>query len=100
MPYGRCLRCGREYYRPEPCVIVCPCYKMCPLEGYTVEMTEISPDFNPETYRNEKGFDFTRTASSSGQADRSDMTIKTCYVCTNHSPPYYSSMKPVEVKLR
>jgi len=100
MPYGKCPRCGREFYRPEPCVIVCPCYKMCPLSGYTVEMTPVSPDLNPETYRNEEGWDITRTASSSGQAIRSDVTIETRYVCTNHTPPYYSDMKPIEVELK
>jgi len=94
MPRGKCSRCGREFYRSEPCVIVCPCYKMCPLEGYTVEMTPVSPDFNPETYRNEEGFDFTKTVS------RSDLSVEVRYVCTNHTPPYYSNMKPIEVELR
>jgi len=98
MPWGRCPECGREYYRPEPCIVVCPCYKICPLCGN--EMTAVSPDLNPHTYRNEKGFDHTRTTIGPGLAVKSDMDIETRYVCTNHTPPYYSDMKPIEVELR
>lgn len=92
MPHAKCPKCGSIYYRPEPTIIiVCPCYRICPLCGK--EMTAISPDFNPQTYRNERGFDHSRAAS------KSEMDIATRYVCTNHTPPYYSNQKPVEVEL-
>ena len=43
-------------------------------------MTPYTPDLTPINYESEKGLDGV-------------------YVCGNHAPPYYSSQKPVEVRL-
>jgi len=57
-------------------------------------MTPFNPSLNPGTYGAEEG------AALKGQAVESPAwTTETVYVCHNHSPPYYSSQKPVEVKL-
>ncbi len=58
---------------------VCDCYKYCPLCG--AKMTPYTPDLTPTTYESEK-----------------DLNV--LYVCNNHAPPYYSSQKPVGVRLR
>jgi hypothetical protein len=57
-------------------------------------MTPFYPDLNPGTYGAAEG------AALKGQAVESPgWTVETVYVCHNHSPPYYSDQKPVEVKL-
>jgi len=57
-------------------------------------MKPFSPDLTPSTYGAEEDF------ALKGQAAESPRwTVETIYVCCDHSPPYYSSQKPVEVKL-
>jgi len=76
---GICPVCGKLLMRNRPAdLAVCDCYEYCPLCG--AKMTPFTPDLTPTTYESEKGFDI-------------------LYVCNNHAPPYYSKLKPVEVKL-
>ena len=76
---GVCSRCGKTLRRRRPAdVAICPCYEYCPLCG--TKMTPYTPDLTPTTYESEKGLD-------------------ALYVCNNHTPPHYSSQKPVEVHL-
>jgi len=58
-------------------------------------MTPFSPDdANPISYRGEDRF------GVKGQAlEKAEWNLETLYVCYNHTPPYYSNVKPVEVKL-
>lgn len=58
-------------------------------------MMPFTPDLsNPATYRDEDRF------GVKGQAlEKAEWNLETLYVCYNHTPPYYSSLKPVEVKL-
>jgi hypothetical protein len=57
-------------------------------------MTPFNPELNPRNYRAEEG------VALKGQSVGSPgWTTEAVYVCNNHSPPYYSSQKPVEVKL-
>jgi hypothetical protein len=90
---GTCSRCGKTYrLKRLSDTIVCDCHRICPLCG--AEMTPFNPSLNPGTYGAEEG------AALKGQAVESPAwTTETVYVCHNHSPPYYSSQKPVEVKL-
>ena len=57
---------------------VCDWHIYCPLCG--AKMPPYTPDLTPASYKSEKGIDV-------------------LYVCNNHSPPYYSKQKPVEVRL-
>ena len=81
---GECRECGRKFVRssPVPITVVCPCYRICPLCG--AEMTPFKPDLDPKTY------------DATGEQE---WTVDTLYYCPNHTPPYYSSQKPVEVML-
>jgi len=57
-------------------------------------MTPFTPDLTPNTYGGKESY------AVKGQAvTSSDWTLETLYVCHNHTPPYYSCQKPVEVKL-
>lgn len=89
---GTC-ECGKTIRRrsPVPMIVECDCYKYCPLCG--AEMAPYTPDLNPRTYRDEKNID------PLGIAEQNEASIDTFYVCYNHTPPYYSSQKPVEVEL-
>lgn len=76
---GECPRCGKTHYsNREGEIIVCDCWRHCPMCG--AEMKPYTPDLTPNTY---------------GLDGRRDFEI--LMVCTNHSPPFYSSQKPVEV---
>ena len=76
---GICSKCGRMLRRRRPAdYAVCDCYEYCPLCGEN--MTPYMPDYTPASYESEKGLDV-------------------LYFCSNHSPPYYSKQKPVEVRL-
>ena len=76
---GTCNRCGKTLRRKRPAdLAVCSCYEYCPLCG--AKMTPYTPDLTPSTYDPEKG-------------------LEVFYVCNKHTPPYYSTQKPVEVKL-
>jgi hypothetical protein len=58
---------------------VCDWHIYCPLCG--AKMTPYTSDLTPTTYESEKG-------------------LNVLYVCNNNAPPYYSSQKHVEVRLR
>ena len=76
---GKCGKCGKTYYsNRKGDIIVCDCWKYCPLCG--AEMQPYTPDLTPSFY----GLD--------GKRD-----LHVLMVCMNHSPPFYSSQKPVEV---
>lgn len=76
---GTCPNCGKTHYlHREGEVTVCDCWRHCPVCG--VEMQPYTPDLTLNTY----GMD--------GKRD-----LKIVMVCFNHSPPFYSSQKPVEV---
>jgi len=91
---GKCPRCGKILRRKYPAdLAVCDCFKLCPLCG--AEMTSFNPDLTPSTYGAGKGF------ALKGQAAKEpEWNTETIMVCHNHKPPYYSSQKPVEVKLK
>jgi len=95
--YGKCSRCGREFRvrKPAPQFVLCDCYRYCPLENWTQLMTPFSPDLTPSLYGAEKAFNV-----KGGGAEPPEWTSQTLYACYNHSPPYYSKQKPVEVRLR
>ena len=76
---GTCPKCEKTLRRRRPAdYAVCDCYQCCPHCG--AKMTLHTPDLSPVSYESEEGFD-------------------ALYVCNNHSPPYYSKQKPVEVSL-
>jgi len=78
---GKCSNCERAHYSDRKgAIIICDCWRYCPLCG--AEMAPYTPDLAPNTY----GMD--------GKRD-----LKILMVCTNCSPPFYSSQKPVEVNL-
>lgn len=82
---GKCPICKRVYVANRPAFpVLCDCYKYCPIctPAWTVPMTPYEPDLTPQTY---------------GKDGKHDLNI--LYVCYNHSPPYYSTQKPVEVEL-
>jgi hypothetical protein len=75
---GACSRCGKKICRPRPAdIAVCDCWEYCPLDGKKME--PYAPDLTPSTY--EKG------------------DIDVVMVCNQHTPPYKSKQKPVEVRL-
>jgi len=77
---GKCSKCGKIYYsHRKGDIIVCDCWRYCPLCG--AEMTPYTPESNMALY----GFD--------GKRD-----LKILMVCLRHTPPFYSSQKPVEVE--
>jgi hypothetical protein len=76
---GRCPICKRVYVADRPAFpLLCDCHKICPICG--AEMQAYQPDLTPQTY------------TKDGKHD-----LNIFYVCYNHSPPYYSTRKPVEV---
>lgn len=90
---GVCPSCGKTLIHKRPTdMAVCDCYKYCPLCGN--KMASFNPDLTPKMYGAEEGFALKgQTVESSG------WSIETVYVCYNHSPPHYSTQKPVEVRL-
>ncbi len=95
---GTCPNCGRTIIKRRPADnIVCDCFRFCPLcnPPFTVPMTPFTPDLTAETYGSEQATD----VKGEG-AEPADWTMETLYVCLNHSPPYYSKKKPVEVPLK
>jgi hypothetical protein len=76
---GKCPHCGKVHYSDRgDDVIVCDCWRYCPLCG--AEMTHYMPDLAPRSY------------SVDGKQDFAILRV-----CLLHSPPFYSSLKPVEV---
>lgn len=92
---GKCPRCGKTHVQPRSAgtMIVCDCDRFCPLCG--AEMTPFTPGMDPKTYRIEADTDI----KAEKHARPPDWTLATRYVCTNHTPPYYSDRLPVEVEL-
>ena len=78
---GKCPNCGKTHYSDRKGdIVVCDCWRYCPLCG--AEMGPYTPDLAPSTY---------------GMDGKRDLLILN--VCTNHSPPFYSTQKPVEVEI-
>jgi hypothetical protein len=77
---GKCSRCGREYFAGHREVVVCDCWRYCPL--CRAEMMPYAPDLAMNTY----GFD-----------DRRDLCV--LRVCIRHFPYFFSVLKPVEIEL-
>ena len=78
---GKCPNCGKVHYSDRKGdIVLCDCWRYCPTCG--AEMTPYTPDLAPKTY----GMD--------GKRD-----LKILMVCNEHSPPFYSEMKPVEVEI-
>lgn len=75
---GRCPRCGRTYYSRRKETVVCDCWRYCPVCG--AEMQPYTPDLTPNVY------------AKDGKHD-----LEVLMVCNNHSPPFFSTQKPVEV---
>jgi len=95
---GTCPICGKILVRKRPAdYAVCDCYRYCPLcdPPHAVPMTIFTPDLTPSTYRNEKAH-----SVKGGNAEPPEWTSETLYACYNHSSPYYSKQRPVEVRLR
>lgn len=90
---GTCPKCGRTLRRKRPAdIAVCDCFKECPLCG--AQMNPYTPDLTPSTYRAEESY------ALKGQAvENAEAGIETIRVCNDHTPPYFSSQKPVEVRL-
>lgn len=78
---GKCPVCGKTHYSDRKGdVIICDCWKYCPICGAL--MAPYTPDLAPKTY----GMD--------GKRD-----LKILRVCNEHSPPFFSTLKPVEVEM-
>ena len=91
---GTCPKCGKLLMRKRPAdIAICDCYRYCQLCGK--EMTSFTPDLTPSTYRCEEAY------ALKGQAVESpEWTVNTIMACYDHTPPYYSKQKPVEVHLQ
>jgi len=77
---GKCPRCGKIHYSDsKDAVVLCDCWRYCPICG--AEMQHYKPDLAANTY---------------GSDGKHDLNI--IMVCNNHSPPFYSSQKPVQVR--
>lgn len=75
----KCPLCGKGHWSDRRGdIVVCDCWRYCPLCG--AEMASYTPDLAPESY---------------GMDGKHDLAI--IMVCTNHSPPFFSVQKPVEV---
>ena len=75
----KCPLCGKTHYSDrEGNIVVCDCWRYCPMCG--AEMVPYTPDLVANTY---------------AMDNKRDLAI--LMVCTLHSPPFYSSQKPVEV---
>ncbi|MEM2971117.1 MAG: hypothetical protein QW270_01655 [Candidatus Bathyarchaeia archaeon] len=76
---GTCPNCGRVHHsNRKGDTVTCDCWRICPI--CNAEMTPYTPDLTPNTY----GLDGKRE-------------LQTLMVCTRHSPPFFSTQKPVEV---
>ncbi len=76
---GKCPNCGKKHYSDRKGdIVVCDCWRYCPICG--AEMKPYTPDLTPNVY---------------GKDGKRDMEI--LMVCNNHSPPFFSTQKPVEV---
>ncbi|MEM3626449.1 MAG: hypothetical protein QXZ25_00275 [Candidatus Bathyarchaeia archaeon] len=76
---GKCPSCGRIHHsNRKGDTIICDCWQYCPLCG--AEMTVYTPDLTYNTY---------------GMDEKRGLAI--LRVCPLHSPPFFSTKKPVEV---
>lgn len=76
---GKCPRCGKMHYSDRKNdAIICDCWQYCSLCG--AEMAPYTPDLAANTY---------------GVDGKRDLAV--LMVCDQHSPPFYSTQKPVEV---
>ncbi|MEM3731717.1 MAG: hypothetical protein QW667_07305 [Candidatus Bathyarchaeia archaeon] len=76
---GKCPKCRKTHHSETAGeIIVCDCWRICPVCG--AEMAPYTPEIPPKTYAVD---------------GKRDLTI--LMVCTRHSPPFFSSQKPVEV---
>jgi hypothetical protein len=76
---GKCPKCGKVHHSNcKGDAVVCDCWRYCPLCG--AEMTPYAPDLAPNVY----GVDGKRE-------------LQMLMTCANHSPPFFSTQKPVEV---
>ncbi|MEM3699837.1 MAG: hypothetical protein QXL57_03085 [Candidatus Bathyarchaeia archaeon] len=76
---GKCPSCGKTHYsNRKDDIVVCDCYRLCPLCG--AEMEPYPSDLAPNTY------------AADGKRD-----LAILMVCSHHSPPFFSTRKPVEV---
>lgn len=90
---GKCPVCGKLLIGKRPAdLAVCDCYEYCPLCG--AKMAPFTPDLTSSIYGAEE------SCGLKGQAvENAEAGIETVMVCSNHTPPYYSRQKPVEVRL-
>jgi len=95
MVQGVCGGCGKTIRRdsPVPVVVTCDCCKTCPLCGSMME--PYAPDLDPRTYRNEEDPSWDLLS----QAEKTESSVDTVYVCRAHNPPYFSNRLAVEVAL-
>jgi len=78
MVCGKCSQCGKTLCRPRPTdLAVCDCDEYCPICGR--RMDAYTPDLSPSSY------------------ESGDMDV--VRICTHHTPPFKSKLKPVEVRL-
>lgn len=76
---GKCQRCGKVHYsKRKGEVIVCDCWRICPLCG--AEMEPFAAEVSPLAY------------GANGKHE-----LCALMVCIRHFPPFYSTQKPVEV---
>lgn len=76
---GVCPKCNKTICRRRPAdLAVCGCWMYCPLCGR--KMQSHTPDLTPQFYV------------------KGDMDV--VMICANHTPPYESKQKPVEVILK
>jgi len=81
---GTCPVCGRKICRPRPAdYAVCDCWEYCPLENFTKKMEPYTPDLTPSQYDPDKGINVVMIHIS----------------VQDHSQPFYSTQKPIEVRL-
>jgi hypothetical protein len=78
---GKCPKCRRIHISSRKGeIVVCDCWQKCPI--CEAEMAAYTPDAAQKTY------------ALNGLRE-----LQTLMVCTNHSPPFFSQQKPVEVKI-
>ncbi|MGQ9530141.1 MAG: hypothetical protein ACUVQX_00905 [Candidatus Bathycorpusculaceae bacterium] len=76
---GKCPSCGKIHYSSRKGeIVICDCWQHCPL--CEAEMSPYAPDLTLNTY---------------GADAKRELAI--LMVCTHHSPPFFSTKKPVGV---
>ena len=82
---GKCSRCGRIYYEDHRDLVVCDCWKHCPLCEATNE------PYTPDLAANVYGIN----------GKRELLTLRVCNNTAGHfdKSPFFSTRKPVAVEL-